>query len=70
MLVSIAPVVFAEMVAGSLSRHLFELTRTWNGPDPTLRLLFSRLQAEVASDYPGRSLVWRIYRYKTRRGTY
>ena len=51
-MVSIEPVVLQEMVAGSHSRNPFELTRTWNGPDPTLKDLVLKLQAEVMSGHP------------------
>jgi AraC-like DNA-binding protein len=52
LLVSIEPVVLQEMLSGSPARNPFELTRAWNGPDPVLRDLVLKLQAEVTSSYP------------------
>jgi len=40
------------MVAGSPASNPFDLTRTWEGPDPVLRDLVLRLQAEVTTGYP------------------
>lgn len=52
LLVSIEPVALQEMLSGSRALNPFELTRTWNGPDPVLRDLVLKLQAEVTSGYP------------------
>jgi AraC family transcriptional regulator len=51
-LVSIEPVVLQEMMAGAHSRHPFELTTTWNGPDPVLSDLVLKLRTEVTSGHP------------------
>jgi AraC family transcriptional regulator len=52
LLVSIEPVVLQEMLSGSRALKPFELTRAWTGPDPVLRDLVLKLQAEVISGYP------------------
>lgn len=51
-LVSIEPVVLQSMVTGCSFRNPFELTRTWDGQDSTLREIVLRLQAEVTAGYP------------------
>jgi AraC-like DNA-binding protein len=51
-LVSIEPVVLQDMVAGSPSRNLFDLTRTWRGRDPALKDLVLKLQADVTAGHP------------------
>jgi AraC family transcriptional regulator len=50
--VSIEPVVLHSMVAGCSSRNPFELTRTWDGQDRSLREIVLKLQAEVTAGYP------------------
>jgi AraC family transcriptional regulator len=40
------------MVAGSPARNPFDLTRAWYGPDPVLKDLVLKLQAEVTAGYP------------------
>jgi AraC family transcriptional regulator len=51
-MVSIGPVVLQELVAGSPSRNLFELTKAWYGRDPVLKELVLKLQAEVSAGHP------------------
>jgi AraC family transcriptional regulator len=56
-MVSIEPAVLHEMLGGSTSRSFVELTRERNGPDPVLRDLILRLQAESEAGYPNGTLL-------------
>jgi AraC-like DNA-binding protein len=56
-LVSIEPVVLQTMVTGHTSRNPFELTRTWDGQDSSLREIVLKLQAEVTTGYPAGALL-------------
>ena len=56
-MVSIEPVVLQDLVAGSSSRSPFELTRSWRGPDPVLKNLILKLEAEVTTGYPAGPLL-------------
>ena len=56
-MVSIEPAVLQEMIGGSTSRSFVELIKEWNGPDPVLRDLVLRLQAETNAGYPNGTLL-------------